>query len=45
MWKKLVKGSAVLAVLITILAALGMAAVNHDLKKSFQHPFDDDDVM
>ncbi len=45
MWKKVVKGCAVIAILTTVLTALGIAAVNHDLKKSFQHPFDDDDVM
>lgn len=45
MWKNILKGSAIVAVLITILAALGIIAVNRDLNKSLGQPFDDDDVM
>ncbi len=45
MWKNILKGTAIVAVLMAILGALGLAAVNRELKKSFQHPFDDDDVM
>lgn len=45
MWKNILKGTVVLTVLMAILGALGLAAVNRELKKSFQHPFDDDDVM
>ena len=45
MWKNILKGTAVMALLMAILGALGVAAVNRELKKSFQHPLDDDDVM
>jgi len=45
MWKNVLKGTAVLTALMAILGALGMVAVNRELKKSFQHPLDDDDVM
>ncbi len=45
MWKNILKGTAIMALLMAILGALGVAAVNRELKKSFQHPLDDDDVM
>lgn len=44
MWKNILKGSAIVAVLITILA-VGIITVNRDLKKSLGQPFEDDDVM
>ena len=44
MWKNILKGSAIVAVLITILAAVGIT-VNRDLKKSLGQPFEDEDVM
>ncbi len=45
MWKNILKGSAIVAVLITILTAVGIITVNRDLKKSLGQPFEDDDVM
>ena len=45
MWQNILKGTAILTAIMTILATLGVAAVNHELKKSLRHPLDDDDVM
>ncbi len=45
MWKNILKGSAILATLLALLAAIGLAAVDRNLKKSMRQPLDDNDVM
>lgn len=45
MWKNILKGTAVVTVLLGVLASLGTAMVSHDLRKSFEKPLDDNDVM
>ena len=45
MWKNILKGSAIVAVLNAILAAVGIITVNRDLKKYHGQPFEDEDVM
>lgn len=45
MWKNVLKGSAIMAALLGILAAVGIAAVDRQLHDSFGDGLDDDDVM
>lgn len=45
MWKNILKGSAIMVILLAILAAIGVAAVDHDLKNTMRQPLDDNDIM
>lgn len=45
MWKNILKGTAIIAILTAILAALGITLTNQTLKGSFVDQLDDDDIM
>ncbi len=45
MWKNILKGSGIIALLIGVLAAVGIVAANNSIKNSFRDQLDDDDFM
>lgn len=45
MWKNILKGTAIIAVITALLAALGITLANQTLKGSFVDNLDDDDIM